>query len=131
MAALTAQVVAGFAPHLTPEQAVALAEQAILEGAALAPVLDDAAPGSEGLAKNPYWGYRVTRVADGTQGTVFAPKQLSGASTPEEVVHCVNTAALATSIVGRAVLRAWGYQLEFFQSKAPAPKPGTVLLPGD
>jgi len=131
MAQLTAQVLLGFAPHLSGEEAVMLAEQAILEGAQLAPVLDDAAPGSEGLRANPRWGFKIVRVSDGAEGVVVAPKQLTPESSLAEVAHCVNTIALATSIVARATLRAWGYRLDFFQTASDPAAPKKILLPGD
>ena len=131
MAAITAKVVRGFAPHITVEQSIELAEQAILEGQQLAPMLDDAVPGSPGLAMAPRWGYSVKNMmsVEQTEGRVIAPKQLDENSSMEDVVRHAQTLALATSIVGRAVLRAWGYKLEFFQAK-PA-KEGKILLPGD
>ena len=128
MAAMTAQVLRGFAPHLTDEQALMLSQQAIIEGNALAPVLEHAVPGTEEFEKHPRWGIRVTRVVDNMTGVIVAPKQITAETPMDQVMHSVNVIALATSVVGRALLRAWGYKLDFFQT---GPEQPTILQPGD
>jgi biotin carboxyl carrier protein len=140
MIGVMASIIRGLAPHLTEQQAWQLAAQAHAEAQAIAPAIEHAAPQSKEAHDHPYWGFRVhiaphkdhktgQMVAPQLVGTVYAPKVVTPQTLPHEVVANVQVLSIATSPIGRAVLRAHGYAIDFYQGPAPKDK-SLILMPG-
>jgi hypothetical protein len=114
-----------FAPHITEEQAFVVAVNAISHGEQLSAVISDAADPQSRVA-HPIWGYKLTD-GSGNEGVVQCPKDVRQAQSLQEVMHHAMVIALVTSPPARAVLAAYGYQLEFFQ--AARKEESQIILP--
>lgn len=139
MLRVTAGIVRALAPHLSEEQSLALASQAMNEAPQIAPAIDDAVPTSKAAETHPWWGFRLwiaphkdasgKTVPPQEVGRVHGPKAITPQTPPHEVIANIHVLALATAPIARAVLRAHGYSIDFFSGKAP-PEKGRILLPG-
>jgi hypothetical protein len=129
-----AEVVHALAPHLNAEQAGQLTMQAVTEASNISHAIDDSVPGSEAASKHPGWGFQILlppkKKGDPPQvvGIVHAPKDVRGTQ-PHEVVAHATVLAIATSPLARAVLRAHGYAIAFFQGPRKEQQ-GRIVLPG-
>ena len=121
-----AHILSGFAPHLSPEQALGLMQQVLMQQDGLMPVLQDAV---ENRKMHPLWGYRLFRRSpDGKReelAGVAVPKDAREAARRglDQLVHHANVLAMVTSPTSRALLAAYGLELEFFQGGEQPNKP--------
>lgn len=122
--AMTAGVVAAFAPHLSEQEAVSIATAVLSQQDALGQVMHDAID-ADARAKHPAWGFRLHNRAGSVKepaGLVRVPKAAPECANLSEVMHYATTIALLTSPTARGVLSAYGYDLEFLQGGKPKPK---------
>ena len=116
-AGMIAALVKGFAPHVSDEQAGAVALSSLAVQSGLGVILEDAVDEAKRQAY-PYWGYKLVDGESGkTAGMAVCPKDLRHAQSADEIMHHATLIALVTSAPARALLASYGYRLEFVQSR--------------
>ena len=113
-----------FAPTLKPEQAQGICAAILQQQDQLGQVINDAVDPAARTA-HPKWGFRLHNrggAAPEPMGQVTTPKVFAECASISEVLHYATIIALITSPTARAVLAAYGYDLEFVQGGAPKPQ---------
>jgi len=124
-----AQVVADMA-GAEPQAAFATVASELTAQSQLDSVLGDVVD-PEAAQKNPVWGVTVFAPA-GAELNIVATKRARPGESIDEVLKRTTIMALVVNPVCRALLRASGWQIRFWQSpKLPeSPKQPMILLPG-
>lgn len=109
-----------FAPHLTDEQALGLAFNAVAETTHLEQVVTDALDQARRL-ENPGWGF-VVKAPPGapgglTEGVIVVAKRFADCRDLNESLHFITIIATLTSPLARSLLRAFGYDYHYVQSR--------------
>jgi hypothetical protein len=124
---MVGSLIAGFARDMAENDVLQIAAGELSQQAQLGVVLTDALD-DEKRAANPRFGFRIRDLRKNEIiAEIQAPKDLSKATSLNELKHGVDVIAYATSPAARAVLRAYGFSVEFFQKKATASS--KVVLP--
>ena len=109
-------------PRAAPEQIVVALQEELAAQDGLAAVLNDVVD-EAARQKNPIWGFRILR-PDGKELTRTSVAKALDPSDPHYIQHVAiwaNVQAMVTIPALRAVWRALGAKVEFFQMKAPSP----------
>jgi hypothetical protein len=114
---MVGSLIAAFARDIPDESVLQIAAGEVGQQAQLGVVLTDAVDDAT-RAANPVFGFRVRNLRDNEiVAVVECPKDLSKAKSLNELKHGVDVIAYSTSPAARAVLRAYGFSVEFFQKK--------------
>ncbi len=122
---MMAGLISAFAPK-TPEQAVVqIAMGELGQQQELGAVLSDAVDPQKRVAHS-LFGFKIRSLTTGEiVAGVEAPKDIATCRDLNELKHAVDVIAFATSPAARAVMRAYGYSIEFFQKKPES----TIVAP--
>lgn len=113
-----------FAPTLSQEQATGICAAILQQQDQLGQVINDAVDPAPRDA-HPKWGFRLHNRGGAVaqkMGQVTTPKVFTECKDINEVLHYATIIALITSPTARAVLAAYGYDLEFVQGGTPKPQ---------
>lgn len=113
-----------FAPRLTEEQARGICALILQQQDQLGQVINDAVDPTARDA-HPIWGLRLhNRGGDVPQkmGQITCPKIFDDCASLDEIMHYATVVALVTSPTARAVLAAYGYDIEFLQGGKAKPQ---------
>ena len=106
-----------FAPGLSDDEARGVVAAILHQQEQLGQVINDAVDPKVKL-EHPRWGFRLHNRAGKVpeqMGQQICPKEFMECASLAEVLHFATTVALLTSPASRAVLAAYGYDLEFVQ----------------
>lgn len=113
-----------FAPRLDQAKAQGICAAILQQQDALGQVINDAVdPNAQ--AAHPKWGFRLHNRSGQVpepMGQTICPKVFDECQSLSEVLHFATTVALLTSPTARAVLAAYGYDIEFVQGGKPKPQ---------
>lgn len=112
---MVGSLVQGFAKDLPDEAVVQIAAGELSQQGGLGAVLTDAVEASARQA-HPAFGFRIRNLRDNEiVATVAAPKDLAKSKDLNQLKHGVDVIAYATSPAARAIMRSFGFAIEFFQ----------------
>lgn len=124
---LIASLVKAFRPEVPDEAVLAIAGGEIAQQQGLGVVLSDAVDDAKRESK-PIFGLHLRNLdTDEIVATLEAPKDLRQVKSLNELKHGIDVIALSTSPAARAVLRGFGFGIEFFQKKEK--EPSRIVMP--
>ena len=114
---MIAGIIQAFVSEMPEEAVIQVAAGELGQQETLGVVLGDAVDPAK-RQSHPFFGFRIRDLRrDEIIAEVKAPKDLAQAKSLNELKHGVDVIAYATSPVARALLRAHGFSVEFFQAK--------------